>query len=274
MTLPFLTSKALSQAGFSHAFTTRLGGVSQPPFETLDFAVLRDPELLAENQARLASAVGFDVGALHQSRQVHGAKLLVAGGDPKAALALEADALAAEPGSGHAVAVRVADCVPVLLADPASGRVVAAHAGWRGVEAGVVRVSVRHLESSSGAPERFVAAIGPCIGACCFEVEIDVGERIAKASSSHVIARRAGEKAFVDLRLAVRTQLRALGLRDDAIDDVPGPGREGCTRCDRERFYSYRRDGDSSGRLIGVIVARPPAFGGSAQTTDEAPLAR
>ena len=66
----------------------------------------------------------------------------------------------------------------------------------------------------------------------------------------------AKDKAFVNLRAAVRVQLRALGLPDDAIEDVPGKGPEGCTRCDRERFYSYRRDGDASGRLIGVIVAR------------------
>ncbi len=258
MTLPLLTSAKLAQAGFAHGFTTRLGGVSPPPFDSLDFAVLRDPACLRENQARLAAAVGFAAGNLHQSMQVHGANLVVAGGDPSATLALDADALAAEPGTGHAVAVRVADCVPVLLADPTSGRAVAAHAGWRGVEAGVVRRSVQHLADAAGAgrPELFVAAIGPCIGPCCFEVGSDVGERIATASAPEVIARRSGDKAYVDLRLAVRLQLRACGLDDDHIDDVPGRGPEGCTRCDRERFYSYRRDGDASGRLLGVIVAR------------------
>lgn len=256
MTLPLLTSKALARAGFAHGFTTRLGGVSPPPFDSLDFSVARDPALVRENQVRLARAVGFDPGLFHQAVQVHGAALLVAGGDPTATLALEADALAAEPGTRRAVAVRVADCVPVLLADPASGRVVAAHAGWRGIEAGVVREGVRHLVSSGGSAEALIAAIGPCIGPCCFEVGGDIAERIAKASSDDVIVRRAGDKAFVDLRRAVRAQLRALALTDDAIDDVPGRGAEGCTRCDRERFYSYRRDGDASGRLLGVIVAR------------------
>lgn len=260
MPLPLLTSAKLAQAGFSHGFTTRLGGVSPPPFESLDFAVLRDARILRENQARLAAALGIHAGNLHQAMQVHGATLLVAGGDPGATLALEADALAAEPGTGHAVAVRVADCVPVLVADPASGRVVAAHAGWRGVEAGVVARSVRHLADAPGGgrPEGFVAAIGPCIGPCCFEVGSDVGERIARASAPEAIATRSndGEKMLVDLRVAVRAQLRACGLAGDAIDDVPGRGREGCTRCNPERFYSYRRDGDASGRLIGVIVAR------------------
>ncbi|MBX3208583.1 MAG: laccase domain-containing protein [Labilithrix sp.] len=258
MTFPLLTSKALSQAGFSHGFTTRLGGVSPPPYDALDFAVLRDPALLRENQARLAAAVGFDAGVLHQAMQVHGATLLVAGGDPAATLALDADALAAEPGTGHAVAVRVADCVPVLLADPSTGRVAAAHAGWRGVVADVVGASVRHLLAAPGAgtASGLVAAIGPSIGPCCFEVGADVADRIVSASSPSARDRRVGDKAFVDLRAAVRAQLCALGLPDDAVDDVPGRGPSGCTRCERERFYSYRRDGDASGRLLGVIVAR------------------
>ncbi|HVJ93468.1 MAG TPA: polyphenol oxidase family protein [Labilithrix sp.] len=256
--LPILQSKSLSEAGFSHGFTTRQGGVSPPPYDTLDFALLRAPALLRENQIRLAEAVGFDVGVLHQAKQVHGPELLVARGDPTATVKLEADALAAEPGTRHAVAVRVADCVPVLIADRASGRVAAVHAGWRGVEAGVVRVSVGHLAEAPGAgrPQSFAAAIGPCIGACCFEVGSDVAERIAAASTHEVVTRRVGDKAFVDLRAAVRFQLRSLGLTDDAIDDVPGRGPAGCTRCDRARFYSYRRDGDASGRLVGVIVAR------------------
>lgn len=262
MMLPLLTSTKLAVAGFSHGFTTRLGGVSPPPFDTLDFAVLRDATVLRENQSRLAAAVPFNASNLHQAMQVHGANLLVARGDPAATLALEADALSAEPGTGHAVAVRVADCAPVLVADPASGRVVAAHAGWRGLEAGIVATSVRHLTEAAGAGPagNFIAAIGPCIGPCCFEVGSDVGDRIASASAMDVITRRSscarGKKVYVDLRLAVRVQLRRLGLADDAIDDAPGRGREACTRCDRERFYSYRRDGDESGRLIGVIVAR------------------
>lgn len=258
MALPILASKKLAAAGFAHGFSTRLGGVSEPPYQALDFAILRDPAKLRENQRRLAEAVGFDAGELYQARQVHGRTLAVAEGDPAALLEVEADAIGAHPGTGAAACVRVADCVPVLLADPASGRVVAAHAGWRGVEAGVVREAVAWLErgAGGGAASGLVAAIGPCIGACCFEVGADVAERIARASAGDVVARRAGEKAFVDLRRAVRAQLCALGLSDDAVDDVPGRGRDGCTRCDAERFYSYRRDGDASGRLVGVIVAR------------------
>lgn len=264
--LPLLLSETLKKAGFAHGFSTREGGVSEAPFESLDFAILRDPDKLRENQRRLAAAVGFEPSRLFQTRQVHGAVLLVAeaDGEPKDMIDREADALVAEPASGNAVAIRVADCVPVLLADPRSGRVAAVHAGWRGVAGDVVGHAVRHLAraaSSSDAPRDagdFLAAIGPCIGPCCFEVGADVGETIVRATTADAVARRdeARGKVFVDLRAAVRAQLRALGLPDRSIEDVPDRSRAGCTRCDASRFYSYRRDGDASGRLVGVIVAR------------------
>ncbi|MBX3186466.1 MAG: laccase domain-containing protein [Labilithrix sp.] len=246
--VPILLSSALQKAGFAHGFSTRAGGVSEPPYETLDFALLREPSRLEENQRRLGEAVGFPRERLFQTRQVHGRALVVAAGDPKAFLEIDADALVAEPGSGAAVAVRVADCVPVLLADPSTGRVAAAHAGWRGVVAGVVGVALDAL----GRQQRVVAAIGPCIGACCFEVGADVAAQIARASTEEAIRSRDERgKAMVDLRRAVRAQLSAGGLADADVDDVGG-----CTRCDAKRFYSYRRDGDASGRLVGVIVAR------------------
>lgn len=267
--LPLLVAESLQKAGFAHGFSTREGGVSAPPYDSLDFATLRDPDRLRENQRRLGAAVGFDPARLFQARQVHGRGLVVAGGDPAQLIDREADALVAEPASGDAVAVRVADCVPVLLADPQTGRVAAIHAGWRGVVADVIGAAVRYLghnrssgrditSSSSREAGGFLAAIGPCIGPCCFEVGVDVGETIARTTTSSVVVRRdeARGKAFVDLRRAVRIQLRALGLDDSAIEDVPGRARDGCTRCDERRFYSYRRDGDASGRLVGVIVAR------------------
>lgn len=247
--LPLLTSSILRRAGFAHGFTTREGGISPPPYDTLDFAMLRDPSVLRENQARLGAAVGFDPAKLFQVTQVHGRAVLVAEGDPTALAKLEADALVGLPGSGAAVCVRVADCVPVLVADPASGRVAAVHAGWRGVTLDVLGAAIEAMGPAEGG---FVAAIGPSIGPCCFEVGLDVAERIG-AIAEEAIARRddARGKAHVDLRIAVRRLLRRRGLADASIEDVPG-----CTRCDASRFYSFRRDADASGRLVGVIVAR------------------
>jgi YfiH family protein len=262
MTIPLLTSRLLRSGGFAHGFTTRAGGVSPPPYDTLDFAMLRDPERLAENRRRLAESVGFDPSRLYQVTQVHGSTVLDAEGDVAALASREADALVAEPGSGNVVAVRVADCVPVLVADPESGRVAAAHAGWRGVVGGVLEATVERMKRGGAIPSVLLAAIGPCIGSCCFEVGADVAAQIEEAAArgstwdprwGQVVARRDEPrgKAYVDLRVAVRRRLHAAGLSFASIEDVPG-----CTRCDAERFYSFRRDGDASGRLLGVIAAR------------------
>ncbi len=192
--------------------------------------------------AELAAALG---GArVVQVKQVHGARAMLAS-EVVASLAgeagQEADALVALAGTEPmAVGVRVADCVPVLVASGESGGVAAIHAGWRGVVAGVVPAGVALLGRTA-----LLAAIGPCICASCFEVGADVGDRIG------FVTRRAGEKAYVDLRAAVRAQLRALGLADETIDDVPG-----CTKHEPERFHSFRRDGANSGRMLAAIATR------------------
>jgi YfiH family protein len=154
----------------------------------------------------------------------------------------EGDAVVGRAG-GPVVGVRVADCVPVLVASARTGDVAAIHAGWRGVVAGVVGEGVRLLVPG-GDREDLVAAIGPCIGPCCFEVGRDVGAQIG------FVVREQGGKAFVDLRAAVRAQLVALGVH--RIEDVPG-----CTKHEPDRFHSFRRDGANSGRMLAAIAPRP-----------------
>jgi purine-nucleoside/S-methyl-5'-thioadenosine phosphorylase / adenosine deaminase len=210
--VPILASPVLAAAGFAHAFPTR---------------DVTDAELLAHVCPGGAAVV--------QARQVHGRVAVLA----ENARGAEADAVIAREGA-VAVGVRVADCVPVLVGDETSGNVAAIHAGWRGVEAGVVPAGVELL-----AGDRLVAAIGPCIGGCCFEVGEDVAARIG------FVVRRQGDKAFVDLRAAVRAQLRALGVDDARIDDVPG-----CTKHEPDRFHSFRRDGANSGRMLAAIARR------------------
>ena len=208
--MTLLTSPVLAAAGFRHAFPTRF---------------VTDPELLG--------AVG--AGRIVQVKQVHGARAVLAG----EAAGQEADALVGRAGGdGVAVGVRVADCVPVLVASAATGDVGAIHAGWRGLVGGVVEAGVELLGRGE-----LVAAIGPCIGACCFEVGRDVGERIG------FVVREAGDKVYVDLRAAVRARLVALGV--GAVDDVPG-----CTRHEPGRFHSFRRDGANSGRMLAAIATR------------------
>jgi YfiH family protein len=143
----------------------------------------------------------------------------------------------------------VADCVPILVGDVISGRAAAIHAGWRGIEAGVIGAALATLGDSRSVR---VAAIGPCIGACCFEVGIDVAERLVRATdATEIVADSCGGKARVDLRRAARAQLEAHGFLEGSIDDVGG-----CTKCDAERFFSFRRSGEASGRHLAVIRAR------------------
>jgi YfiH family protein len=252
-----LRSELLVARGVRHGFSTRNGGVSDGPFATLNVAVGPGdrPEAVAENLRRLAGALELDPSRLYQTSQVHGAAVRTVrpSDDRMAMIHEEADALVTrEPGT--AIGVRVADCVPVLLFDERTGFVAAAHAGWKGVVGGVLRETIAMLDSNDGAGEHtaIVAAIGPSIGPCCFEVGEDVARTIAaSAPEDPAVIVRGGEKPRVDLRRAVRVQLRGLGLDDARIEDVPG-----CTRCEPERFFSYRRDGARSGRHLALIAPR------------------
>jgi YfiH family protein len=245
-----LRSSLLSSAGFAHGFATRQGGVSPAPFNSLNFRVVGSerPENVAENLRRLGAEVGFAPNKLYLVDQVHGARVFIADSSSPSRGRDQADAVVL--GNANVGGVRIADCVPVLVGDLFTGRAAAIHAGWRGIEAGVVGAGLAALGDSRRAR---VAAIGPCIGPCCFEVGADVAARIAAAAGDpEVIVSTAGDKAHVNLRLAVRAQLRTHGMGQFDIEDV-----EGCTFCDKERFFSFRRDGENSGRHLAVIVAKP-----------------
>ena len=241
----------LRRAGFPHGFSTRVGGVSEEPFASLDFGAGSDPERVAENVRRFAAAAGFEPQALRQVKQVHGARAIDAAAmrdDPAARE--DADALFLAPKTmshARAVGIRVADCVPILVATRDRGEIAAIHAGWRGVAAGIVGVCLTELEGTDR-----IAAIGPCIGACCFEVGAEVVPQVVRAAGGDeaVVARREGEKAYLDLRRAVRRQLERAGVGE--VEDVAG-----CTRCDAALFFSYRRDGAQSGRHLAAIALRP-----------------
>jgi YfiH family protein len=256
-----LHSALLVEAGFAHAFFTRQGGVSQPPWDTLSFAVSTgdDPGSVRENLRRAALALGVPPERLYVLSQVHGADARVLTGteDRDAVVRLVGD-ITLSRSPGVACGVRSADCVPVLVADLRTGAVAAIHSGWRGTVAGAAPAGVAALRVLADGEGDLVAAIGPHIQACCFEVGDDVAASLAASSpagTSAVIA-GAGGKPRVDLRRVVRAQLEAAGLAPDRIDDV-----HGCTFCEPERFHSYRRGGPRSGRLLSAIRAGLPARG-------------
>jgi YfiH family protein len=249
-----LRSELLTRAGFRHGFSLRTGGVSRSPFEALNLArnLEDDPICVAENHARLAAEVGYAPEHLFEVSQVHGREVLEAhrGQDVHTFRAREADAVWSREAD-LAVAVRVADCVPVLLACPATRMVCAVHAGWRGVVAEVLEAAVSALVMAGAERSKLLAAVGPHIGVEAFEVSDEVAAEIARAAAGcpDVVQARA-PRPHVDLFRAVRAQLVRGGLETHAIERVAG-----CTHAEPERFYSFRRDGARSGRHLAVIVA-------------------
>jgi len=208
----------------------------------------------------LLAACGVDHGfglrgsqreGLLRPRQIHSATVAHAAecarGSPP-----EADAITSKL-AGQAVAVVTADCVPILVAAADGSAVVAVHAGWRGLAAGVIEAGVAALEELAGGTP-LVAVVGPHIGACCYEVDQPVldglDDRFHESLASSTQPTRPGHVALDLGRLAGLALCRA-GLEEAAIGRVP----DACTRCDAERFHSYRRDGPRSGRLVHFIAA-------------------
>lgn len=192
------------------------------------------------------------VHAVHALRQVHGNDVQVLHSAARTGAPALGDALVTRV-PGTAVAIKAADCVPVLLADPASGAVAGTHAGWRGTLVRVVEAAAGALAAEAGVPpSRFRAVIGPAIRACCFEVGPEVVS--AFREQGHDVDRfalrsRAAGRPHLDLVLANRLQLLAAGLPEDAIEDTGL-----CTRC-QPVFHSYRREGPGVGRNWSVVVA-------------------
>jgi YfiH family protein len=250
-----LTAPALTAHGFRHGFSLRSGGVSAGSFATLNLGrgAGDSAAAVAENHRRFAGAVGFAAGALYETSQVHGSAVrAVAAGEPVSALRTDAADALIVPAGGLAIGVRVADCLPLLLADPESGAVAAVHAGWRGTVAGVVEAAVAALCALGGATsQRLLAATFPHIRGCCFEVGPDVADRLLAASPDSGVVDRTRDRPHVELQRVVSAKLEQLGVPVTNLTDLPG-----CTRCEPDRFFSYRRDGARSGRHIAAIVSR------------------
>lgn len=244
-----LVAGEFERSGFLVAYTERTGGVSEPPFDTLNvgYATGDRREHVKENRERLAGALGF--GAFAVSRQVHGAEL-VRVGERRAGAGFEgppsplggADALAVS-WPRLPVAVLVADCVPLALASSEQELLVAVHAGWRGLAADVVGRALRAFER----PSRVLAAIGPSIGPCHYEVGEDVARAVAAGSDAGAITERRDGRLFLDLPGTVARGLRAAGVRK--IDRA-----ELCTACEPARFFSHRQGGQTGRQAM--VAAR------------------
>jgi YfiH family protein len=213
--------------GARAAFSTRLGGVSEAPFDTLNLGLLTDdaPEAVRENRRRLAAVLGFEPEQVVFARQVHGTGLIE---QPRNEVP-EADGhVVREPGL--APLVFTADCLPIAVRGPQG--VAMLHAGWRGLAGGI-------LAAGAGAVEATSAAIGPGIGGCCYEV----GEEVVAAFAD--LGEGVAEGRMLDLPEVARRLLAQAGVEAVESADL-------CTSCEAGLFFSHRRDEGRTGRQGGI----------------------
>jgi YfiH family protein len=232
--------------GVAVAFTSRRGGASQGPYASLNLGALTadEPARVAENRLRAVNATGGDPGAATMAWQVHGREVREVTDEPAGGRFLEPGAEPFPRSDGLATSLRgrpmmllTADCIPVAIARADGGRLAILHAGWRGLEAGVVEAGA---ESVGG---EIVAAVGPGAGRCCYEVGDDVAVRLRTRFGADVVRDRRA-----DLWLCARRALEAAGAADVAVAGE-------CSICNPDRYFSHRRDRGVTGRqgVVGVL---------------------
>jgi len=223
--------------GARAAFSTRIGGVSEAPYDALNVAILTGDEAedVRANRRELAGALGRDPLGVVMGRQVHGSELR-RHDHPQEPRVFADVVRSPDEVDAHATdspeltpLVMVADCLPVALAGP--GGVAMAHCGWRGLAGGIVDEAVRTVEAGA-------AAIGPGIGPCCYEV----GEEVL---AEFAVLDGVATGRMLDLTLVARRLLERAG-----VGSIESSGL--CTSCNPELFYSHRRDGERTGRQAGL----------------------
>lgn len=242
-----------------HAFSTRLGGVSEGPFASLNlsFSSGDRAENVLENYRRLGAAVGIDPFRAAFTKQVHGRAVRIVTAEDKCApdtpAKTECDALVTAE-RGLPLFCFTADCVPALLHDGVHGVAAAAHCGWRSSVADILGAVVEAMRSLGARPEDIHAAFGPAIGKCCFETDGDVPDALRAylgPDAEEFICPGAREgKYLVDLRGANARRLMQLGV------DARNIGISGeCTMCNSEKYWSHRHvRGGRRGSQCAVIT--------------------
>jgi len=237
-------------------FTTRHEGVSRAPYNSLNLGLnTQDQPFNVEgNRSLLAHAFGISPESLVSVRQVHGSDILVIdepNEDYSHFSSVESDAVITNQ-SGVMISVCVADCLPILLCDPAKGVVAAVHAGWQGTAARLVARTVEGMKSLFNCdPLELQAAIGPGIGRCCYEVDAPVRQAFLQNGFNWDACAEEQEKGKwrLDMAAANRDMLLAAGVPAASIQES-----DFCVSCRKDLFFSYRRDNGETGRQIGFIM--------------------
>jgi YfiH family protein len=229
------------------AESTRHGGVSQAPYDTLNLGGFTkdQPEHVAENNLRFFNSLGIEMDQVAKSHQVHGSEVLTVHQPGR----YEGyDALITNV-SGVQLAVTIADCTPILLFDPQKKVVAAIHAGWRGSVLQIVRKTLLTMKQEfDSAPQNCFAYIGTCIDHCSFEVGEEVAEQF---SAEHKTWNESKQKYFVNLKSANRDQLIAEGVDPMHIEISPYS-----TVRNNDDYFSYRKENGVTGRMLATIGMR------------------
>jgi YfiH family protein len=235
----------LENQGVLHAFLTRLGGASAPPFDTLNLGHTVGDDLAAveENHDRAFAALGIDRGQVVSPYQVHGTHVRLVSKAHTATTQPATDGLLTTT-PGVALLLRFADCVPILLFDPVRRAVAVVHSGWKSAVGNIAAAAVEAFVHRAGSqPGDLWAGIGPAIGPCCYEVGQEMVQTISQISpeGTEPLYQR-GDKHYLDLPGLVQAQLKAAG-----VEQIVSPGI--CTACHTEEWFSHRAENGRTGRF-------------------------
>lgn len=255
----FFQSDGITAAGgAAHGFSTRVGGVSEGMWESLNLGPSRgdDPDHVRENYRRFFAAIGAQGEKMAMTNQIHGGKVRCVTtadvhGDPCEKAGYEADGLMTDL-PGVTLVVYSADCIPILFYDPVRRVIAAVHAGWRGTAAGIATAAVERMRDVYGCdPADILAAVGPGIGPDCFETHEDVPNAMTAALSTAVLQHikiKENGKFAVDLK-----GINAMRLEQAGLDRSHIAVSQLCTSCRSELFWSHRKLGTNRGSMAAAI---------------------
>lgn len=240
-----------------HAFSTRLGGISNEEFSSLnlgfDYGDAKD--CVNKNWSVFADATGIPIDNLIWTKQVHQNKIKIVtkkdAGDKTQDHLIGFDGLITKD-KNVTLCIFTADCAPLLLHDKNSQIIGAIHCGWRPICADIINNAIETFKKLGAKTENISAAIGPCIGPCCFEVGKEVVDAftklLGKDSLSKIVKRHKGQTTNVNLQAAIEQRLTQLGVQKSNINKV-----EECTSCHNEKYFSFRKQNGKCGRMANVI---------------------
>jgi YfiH family protein len=249
--LPVYRCQALSDApGLVHAVFTRLGGVSRPPYASLNLghAVGDDPQAVETNYQRVCRALAIQRRQTVACHLTHSADVFTVTSADGGRVMGYGDALITAD-RGVFLSMRFADCTPILLHDSIRGAVGLAHAGWRGTIKNVAGATLAAMVNRLGcSPQNITAVVGPAIGPCCYQVGKEVVRAVEAVfdDGQQLFSRRNGRRAYFDLWQANRRQLLAAGVGQVIVMGL-------CTACRTDRFFSHRAEQGQTGRF-GVVI--------------------